>query len=455
MPDAPNVLFLMDDEHRPDVLGHAGDDVVRTPNLDRLAEDACVFENAYTPSPKCVPARQCMMAGQLPRTCGVEAYAEDLPSGSLTFARQFARHGYMTTCGGKLHHADWDQMQGWRKRIGENIPVYDRYVEQADDTHFPRYNSAGTWSTAKHVRRAGVGRGPWADCDEHTIDGIERYVDRYFTDPYYFKHEEDKPLFLKMSLHQPHFPFLSSEERVSYYMNRVDPFFGDNEVSENEALRRNRVVPGEDVEERDIRLATAAYYGMVEAVDERFGRVLDALEAAGEDLDEWIIVFTSDHGEMLGEHGVWMKSMFYEGSARVPLFIRWPAQFEGRQIEQNVTLCDLYATLCDLTDIPTPMGLDSRSLVPLLEGRAGEWRDEAVSAVNDRVMIKQKDLKYQHYPDHGEVLFDLSEDPKETTNVVEDPTYAEAVEQFRERRRSLGYGPNPDEYENAGYNTAQ
>ena len=102
--------------------------------------------------------------------------------------------------------------------------------------------------------------------------------------------------------------------------------------------------------------ATAAYYGMIETIDEYYGVVLDALEAAGQDLDEWIIIYTSDHGEMLGEHGIWEKQKFFEASVGVPLFIRWPAGFgsEGRTVTENINLCDLFATLCDFTGVPIP-----------------------------------------------------------------------------------------------------
>ncbi|MFC6964804.1 sulfatase-like hydrolase/transferase [Halocatena marina] len=112
MSDRPNVLFLMDDEHRPDVFGYAGNNVVRTPNIDRLAETGVVFENAYTPSPRCVPARQCMMSGQFPRTCGCETFGEDLPPQSMTFARRLAQYGYDTVAAGKLHHTGEDKDQG-------------------------------------------------------------------------------------------------------------------------------------------------------------------------------------------------------------------------------------------------------------------------------------------------------------------------------------------------------
>ncbi|MDQ3656455.1 MAG: sulfatase-like hydrolase/transferase, partial [Chloroflexota bacterium] len=116
MPQRPNILFLMSDEHRPDVTGYEGDPVVRTPTLDTLASTGVAFRNAYTPAPICIPARQAMMAGQLPQTCGCRAFGDDLAPGYMTFARRFAQHAYATVACGKVHHFGTDQMQGWTHR---------------------------------------------------------------------------------------------------------------------------------------------------------------------------------------------------------------------------------------------------------------------------------------------------------------------------------------------------
>lgn len=127
MPDrSPSILILMSDEHRADVLGFAGNGVVHTPVLDSLASDAIVFSNAYTPSPICIPARQCIAAGQLPRTCRAERYGDDLPPFSMTFARRLSQFGYATVCAGKLHHDGPDQMQGWTTRVGSDMNVDPR-----------------------------------------------------------------------------------------------------------------------------------------------------------------------------------------------------------------------------------------------------------------------------------------------------------------------------------------
>ena len=211
--------------------------------------------------------------------------------------------------------------------------------------------------------------------------------------------------------------------------------------------------PAEEV----VRHATAAYYGMIDTVDGYLGQVIDQLSQT-EDLDDWIIIYSSDHGEMLGEHGVWEKGRFYEGSVRVPLVIRWPRMFDGgRTIDENVNLCDLFATLCDLAGIETPDGLDSRSLAPLLRGESTTWNNETVSQYEySHLMIKQDHLKYQYYGEGvPEVLFDLHKDPGEQANIAGDGGYAAAMTSFRHRLSELGHGPHADnEYRNAGYTAA-
>ena len=205
---------------------------------------------------------------------------------------------------------------------------------------------------------------------------------------------------------------------------------------------------------REVQRATAAYYGMVETIDEQYGKILDVLEFVGQDLDDWIIVYTADHGEMLGEHNVWEKQKFFEGSARVPLVFRWPKGFKGnRVVEENVNLCDIFATLCELAEIPVPEGLDSRSLVPLLTDEASDWNNETISQFGGtNLMIKWDDLKYQYYgEDKPEVLFDLEKNPNETINFIDDPEYSDVIVRLRKRCNELGFGSDDRTYENAGY----
>lgn len=442
MDKRPNILFLMSDEHRADMTGYAGNSVIRTPHLDRIAESGVIFSNAYTPSPICIPARQSIMSGQLPETTGCMSYGQDLAAGHMTFARCFSQYGYSTVACGKLHHMGTDQMQGWMQRIGSEIQVDLAFLEGRNAEECGRVVkniSSFKWDQPKEVRRAGIGRAPHTVMDEYTVLGATNFIDDYFLNPYYDRESPDRPLLLKISLLQPHYPYIADGDKFRYYLNRVETFT-DQEVFDHPCLSRLQVRPGVDVSEREIRRAVAAYYAMIETVDDHFGTIMNALENAGQNLDDWIIIFTSDHGEMLGEHGVWEKQKFFEGSVRVPLIIRWPNGFEGGHVaSDNVSLCDLFATMCELSNIPVPSGLDSRSLVPILKGKQHDWDNRIISQFSsDHIMIKQDHLKYQYYgPDLPEVLFDLSRNPEETINFSTDLNYQNQMEDFQRQLREF------------------
>lgn len=450
----PNVLFLMSDEHRYDVAGFAGDRVVRTPTLDWIAESGVVFDNAYSPSPICIPARQCMATGLYPSSCGVLRYGDDLPPGSPTFARAFSEHAYYTAACGKLHHSGQDQMQGWIRRVTmEDQIVTPRYLITPDQAAFearPRViedelgNLSGTkWTMQKEIRRSGAGTSPYSNWDELAAMGAEYLVAELLVSLTYDK-PVSSPLLLYVGFANPHYPMIAPEKLFSWYLNRVEPR-SNTELPGNRWHHRPdnawrgpvSVGPRGDVTVRDERRALAGYYANVEAMDQRFGRVLDSLRAAGEDLDEWIIVYTSDHGDMLGEHGFWEKHSFYEGSVRVPLVIRFPARFEGaRRVDRNVSLCDLYPTLCELAGLPVREDLDGRSLVALLNGDEGGWDDAVYSELDgDSVMVKSGWLKYCWYGEgYPEELFDLASDPGENRDLAERADSGSLLSRFRDMR---------------------
>ena len=470
----------MSDEHRPDVLGYAGNDVVRTPVLDSIAKDAVVFNNAYTPSPICIPARQCMAAGQLPRTCKAERYGDDIPPFSMTWAKRLSQFGYATVCAGKLHHDGPDQMQGWTTRIGSDMNVEPKYIEGRDAESFKTFRHPSSYRSrneAGEVVRSGVGHGRYThDRDAHALSGVKPFIEHHYNDVYADKPCANQPLLLKVSFNRPHLPYLTTEEKINYYLNRV-PIYVEQNDFEHHALNRGRAVVGEDINERDIRKATAAYFGMVEEIDEDYGKVLTDLEHVGQDLEDWWIVFTADHGSMLGQHGTWSKSKFYEGSVRVPLMIRPPVAQrkhwgmtpgKTRYVNQNVNTCDLFSTICQMAEVPLPAkestvlgaGLDSRSLFALMRSDepVPDWDDETISQfAGSELMIKRGSLKYQFYEnamssEMSEVLFDLDADPSECVNMIDDTRYAASLVDFRARCAALGFGSDADtNYISAGY----
>ncbi len=447
MEQKPNVLILMSDEQRFDVLGFMGNPIVRTPNLDALAEEAVIFENAYTPSPVCIPARQCFAVGQYPKTCGVELFGEDLEPNSATFARIFTENNYKTAAAGKLHHLGIDQMQGWSFRMAGDTEVsVNAYLRQSGKPeNMPdRLKTSMKWDDKKEILRAGPGISAYARRDRLTVQGCTDFIYEHFVDSYYDRAEPEKPLLLYAGLLNPHYPYIAEQELFDYYLNRVQ-LYENRTPSDHPFLGRcsncPRLIVGEDVTERDVKRAMAAYYANVETTDRQFGVILKALREAGENLDDWIIIFTSDHGEMLGEHSIWEKQRFYEGSVRVPLFIRYPKRFAPAAVQQNVNLIDIYPTLCSLCGLETPKGIEGRSLVPLMQGDASGWKNETLSQWGkNHLMIKQDQLKYHWYGDTGtELLFDLEEDPLENENRIGWEEYRERAEYFFRRKEDLGF----------------
>jgi choline-sulfatase len=361
----------------------------------------------------------------------------------MTFAKRFAQYAYHTVVSGKLHHCGPDQMQGWTQRIAPDTEVNWQYIDGRQEAELEKYmvpQGTGKWSNQKEIERANITYGHYQRFDERAVGGAVQFIQDYFNDPNYDRPQGHRPLMLKVSLKQPHYPFFAEEDKFNYYLNRVPVF--QEERCDHPVLSRTQYGPPVEAAERDIRRATAAYYSMVEKVDAHFQEIADALAVVGQNLDDWIIIYTSDHGDMLGEHGIWEKTQFYEGSVRVPLIIRCPEKFSGgRTIDKNVNLVDLFATLCELAGIPVPVGLDSRSLVPFLKDQEVVYDNETISHMWDnRLMIKKDSLKYLSFgSDIPEVLFDLKHDPLEKTNLISDPGYTEQLSRFRQRRNELGY----------------
>ncbi len=422
-----NILFLMADEFRFNAGGFIGNAVARTPNLDRLAASSVIFDNAYTPSPVCVPARQCLATGQYPLHIGCEGFYSDLAPDSPTFARWFREHGYYTVACGKLHHRGPDQMQGWMHRIGSETCV--RWPEA-----FPERPQIGRrkWQSPDDILNAGVGLSPLAIHDDYTVQGACDFLRMQFGGLSAVPPEI--PVLLMVSLQQPHFPLLTEPDLLEYYLDRV-PVFSSGEPVGHAVLDAGRVGAEQGVSESDLRRATATYYGMIEQTDRRIGLVLDALKKSGQDLNEWAVVFTSDHGDMLGEHGVWEKRRFFEGSARVPLFISQPGLAPARRSDP-VNLVDLFPTLCHLAGLAIPEGLDGGNLFD-------PSREPITFSqyLKDEFMVRQGHWKYLHYAQADDVLFDLQSDPGETINHIHDPATAPIVAKMQAALRELRSAP--------------
>ncbi len=442
MDSRPNFLFIMTDQHNPGIAGFAGDRVVRTPALDRLASEATVFDAAYCQQPLCVPSRAALLTGRYCRNTGIYANRDILPANTATVPRTLAAAGYATCLVGKAH-LNGDQFQGYQQR-----PYGDLFgqAHQPDPRRLPENHEHGLGDIPY---QAGPSRIPLALTQtEITTAEAAKYLQAHVG------RGSRQPFLLSVHYDKPHFPINPPERYFRRYDETVslpDHWNGEH-GSEHLAtlvpfVRENFVDEGYyHVAAKHHRRALAAYYGCVEWVDDNIGRLLDVLEYLGL-ADDTVVIYTSDHGEMASCHGAWQKMVFYEQSARVPLVIRNPVG-SNRPVRRSepVGLIDLYPTLCELAGIPIPAECDGESLVALLDTAASQT-DQSGSAWTRRqifcesvllnkpwhagCMVRRDSWKYARYLDGAEELYDLAGDPGERYNRATDPACAAARAELR------------------------
>ena len=438
MADRPNFVVVVSDQHHPRVMGYAGDGVVRTPNLDRLAAQGVRFEGTYCGSPLCVPSRMTFLTGRHCSDIGVWSNNCMLASDIPTFAHGLGIAGYETVLGGRMHFVGPDQRHGFERRIIGDVLSPFPGGPPPDLGHIP---TATTGQSRKAVEVAGPGRTAYQAYDMAVTDACCRYLEGRG------RAKDDRPFCLVVGYVLPHCPFICPKRLYDEYHDRVGipqvpPGYENRLHPAIRLWRERRGVNGLD--EATVRRARAAYYGLVTFMDEQIGRLLQALSGTAFAKDT-AVVYLSDHGEMAGEHGMWWKSSFYEGSVRVPMLWSWPGRFpEGRVIPRVTSLLDVGPTLLDLAGADLLPGASGRSLAGFLSGsgEVEDWPDEATS---ENVlwggepagrMIRQGPWKLNHY--HGydaPQLFNVAEDPEEFEDRAEDPACAAVRERLLARAR--------------------
>ncbi|MGE9290006.1 MAG: sulfatase-like hydrolase/transferase [Puniceicoccales bacterium] len=431
------ILRITTDQHSPMVTGFGGDPYVRTPKLDRLAAGGTVYANHYCANPICVPGRYSMMTGQLPRELGTCHFWDILPSDVPTYASILGDSGYQTTCAGKMHFHGIDQMHGWHHRpYGDmemlnrsGLPGYDGGKDRFRNWKKPFYifDDHGGYNPAmlKHSR---PGHDKYMLFDE----SVTRESGIHLTDFYRATISEGadyqgtRPLLFESSFKTPHCPFVCPPELFEYYMDILPLPEKKRETGVPDHIRARQQQDQPDwVSEEMIRRSRAGYWGLVEWVDQQIGCLLQVVEDLGL-MDETAILYTSDHGEMAGERGLWQKAVFYEESVRVPTILAGPGIPAGKVVRENTSHLDLLPTLCELADLKTPAGLRGRSLLPYARGEEDPER-VVVSELfhtweptRNTLMAKQGSLKLIDYCDGQAELFDLSTDPEEQSNLWPD-----------------------------------
>ncbi len=427
MPDRrPNILFVMADQLAPSALRAYGNRVTQTPNLDALAADGVVFDSAYCNSPLCAPSRASLLTGLLPSRLGAYDNGAEFAASFPTLAHHLRAAGYFTCLAGKMHFVGPDQLHGFEERITTDI--YPAGTDWIPDWTRPVDERLLWYHDMRSVLEAGVSEATLQlDYDEEVGFRAERKLYDLARD------EDSRPFFFLVSFTHPHDPYEVPRRFWDRHADAELPRVGTIPLEQADPhSRRIRAMCGSDaagLDEKHVRNARRAYAAATSYVDEKLGTLLGALDATGM-RERTIVLFCSDHGDMLGERGLWYKMTFFEDSARVPLVVHAPERFPPARVGENVSLVDLLPTLVELTTggeaAPGPDPPDGASLVPLLEGRAS-GRDETVASeylaegtYSPCVMLRRGALKYVHCPDDPDQLYDLESDPDELVNLAED-----------------------------------
>ncbi|MBA2449707.1 MAG: choline-sulfatase [Chloroflexi bacterium] len=428
MAERPNFLIIMTDEHNPFVSEPFGHPFIQTPNIQRLADRGVLFENTYCNSPLCVPSRASFMTGKYVHRIGVWDNAAALSSNEPTWAHRLNLAGYDTAISGKMHFIGEDQRHGFQRRLVGDI--HGKYHRALVD-----WNTREGWGTAgqrQRLEEAGPGDYLYQQYDDCVTT---RAVD-YLAEP----ERKDQPWALCVGLITPHFPLIVREQYWDlYYPHHADlPDIPPGHLEQlHPQHRRLREYFGlEGATEEQTRRGRAAYYGLVTFADERIGLVLDALERSGLD-DNTVVVYVSDHGEMMGEHGLWWKCSFYEGSSRVPFIVSWPRRFGPGRRTAITSLVDLTRTVVDLAGCDVDEAdLDGRALIGLLEGREPDGGGIAFSEYaahgTDRParMVRRGRFKLSYYHQEPVELFDVVADPAELADLANSPEHASVREEL-------------------------
>ena len=427
MPDAkPNILFIMADQLAAQFLPFHGHKLVKTPNLSRLAAEGVVFENCYSTSPLCAPARATVMNGLLPSRTGVYDNAAEFPSSVPSWAHYLRLAGYKTCLSGKMHFVGPDQLHGLEERLTTDI--YPADFGWTPDWRLKQERIDWWYHNMTSVLQPGIAEitNQLEFDDEVAFLAIRKIYD-------YVRFEPEKPFCLMASFTHPHDPYAARKKFWDLYRDE------DIDLPAVPRMERSQLDPHSQrlydvsamddytVTEDDLRKARHGYYANISYVDDLVGQMIAALEASGK-LEDTVIVFTSDHGDFLGERGLWYKMSYLEPSAHVPMLVWNPKRFGKRRVKEPVTLADILPTLTAIGNggaATLSRPVDGRSLYPLLIGGMEDpegtaWCEYlAEGAIAPMYMLRRGPWKFIHSPVDPDQLFNLEDDPLELKNLAE------------------------------------
>lgn len=445
----PNVILIAADQWRGDCISAAGHPLVRTPTLDQIAGRGARFTNAYSATPTCIPARTALMTGLSQESHRRVGYQDGVPFDyPVTMAREFGRGGYQTRAIGKMHL--WPE----RSRAGfDEVVLHDGYVHHSRrrDRAYELFDDYLTWlrhqdrnATADYVSHG-------LSCNSITARPWDKREDLHPTTwvvteaiSWLYRRDVTAPFFLYLSFHRPHPPYDPPRWAFEQYLDTPEYMPAVGDWSGLFDQWRAAVPPADAFagwfDRNSLHRARAGYYGHMAHIDAQINRLLEALAEFGL-AENTAIAFVSDHGEMLGEHGLFRKGFPYQGSVRVPFLL---AGHDGGPVgadvvcDEPVELRDVMPTLLECAGLQVPDGLDGRSVLPLTRGENPDWRDylHGEHTLLDQSMQWLTDgrEKYVWLSGSGhEQLFDLVADPLEIHDLAALPEYAERVRCWRSR----------------------
>jgi choline-sulfatase len=437
----PNILYLMTDQHRGDCIGCAGNKVIITPNLDSIAKDGVLFSNAYTSTPSCTPARTAILTGLSPWHHGMLGYGRVADKYPFELPGALRNAGYYLFGIGKMHWYPQRKLRGYHRILLDEsgraetpgfISDYRHWFkEQAPDLN-PDATGIG-WNDYRakaYVLPERLHPTKW------TADRAVEFIEEY---------NRPEPFLLKVSFARPHSPYDPPKRFINMY--REDdmpvPYIGD--WAERYAEHKDPPKPGlwhGNLGIRQAKKSRRAYYGSVTFIDEQIGRILSALKKRNM-YDNTLIIVFSDHGDMLGDHHLWRKTYAYEGSAKIPMLLRWPKSMglnnqRGKILPQPVELRDVLPTLLDAADVPVPAHIDGKSMLNLVRAKTKNWRpfidmEHSMCYSKDHWnALTDGKFKYIYYAYDGrEQLFELVDDPGELHDLAHESAHKNVLHEWR------------------------
>lgn len=433
----PNILFIMSDQLSASAIGCLGNAIVKTPNIDQLASRGTLFSNCHCVSPICGPSRWSMMTGQYVHNHKGWDNGACLSSEEPTFAHALTFAGYETVICSRMHFHGPDQYHGFEKRLAteHNNPIlYGSEGFGMENCKTPEFSNLKEMEYRDHYP---VNTSSRAMHDDYVLDKAIEYLKS--------KSWKNRPFMMTASFLAPHPVIKRRKEYEAIFQEYVNMDLGASELTEVEFQKlhphiKRLISSGKPkaaiYSERENHLLRAEYYSRISYFDQQIGKLINTLEE--EKLSEnTAIVFTSDHGECMGQFGYWGKQSFYDNVVKVPLIISLPQSFRETEYKENsvrdelVSLVDIFPTLVDLGNAPVPnYTLDGQNLMPLVQNKEVKVKDVVFSeyygiyAKNAMFMVRKGNFKFNYYVNECSELFDISKEGKESTNLIDKPAYA-------------------------------